>query len=178
MSNDERNPNDEYRKTPLQKNRKERTAHSGFGIRHSFVIGYFVIRHCPSVISLQSSAVILKSCLVVWPRFAGSAEFAFFIFFSHISCCVCPLYGFTVDIVSCGFLDRSGYHDPTRRRHRASAGFLLRSTLRFRMLNEPSRSPVRASLLAVASESIRMITVSKTKRASCFSSPAISRHSR
>jgi len=33
------------RQAPLQYDRNEITAHSGFGIRHSFVIGYFVIRH-------------------------------------------------------------------------------------------------------------------------------------
>jgi len=45
MTNDEKNPKSEIRQSPLQYDRNEITAHSGLGIRHSFVIGCFVIRH-------------------------------------------------------------------------------------------------------------------------------------
>ena len=45
MTKEIRMTNVEYRQARPEFDRNEITAHSGFGIRHSFVIGYFVIRH-------------------------------------------------------------------------------------------------------------------------------------
>ena len=43
--NDEGNPNDECRMFDVADRRTNRRADSSFELRHSFVIGYFVIRH-------------------------------------------------------------------------------------------------------------------------------------